>query len=268
MIIKKIVKKLGYSAICLLPIAATACTPSDVNQVRARLLNANAWNGNGQNTKYSELNQVNVTLEQAIYGTNNFNNGNYIFIYGTTANNDTRTLLYGARGNNNSSNNTVSEQNFSSSSFFQNFFRANNSLGSGGLLPFRVSLLLFIDRPPYNPNASVGSGLNGNEDPLATYSSTEVVNEFNSQNGIVTNQYTEKTLPVEARAKIGTYKRNDLDAIAYRNLVNYIQIIRPNLKGTAANAGLIAFATNKAPVSYEISSATLYNDLINYYQNF
>ncbi|MCF0217744.1 MAG: hypothetical protein HUJ42_01720 [Malacoplasma sp.] len=256
---KKIFKfLLPVTAVVLTPVIATSC--SNVETTSAKQLDSTSWN-NG-NVKYSELSNSNVSIRDAVYGSN-FNNGNYIFLYGSLANSDFANFLYG-NGNNGLGNQTVNEQNFSSSVFFTNFFNsilANPNNGFG----YTVSFLMYVDMPPYNGDAnSDTNALSGYNLPNDQYTADEALTIANGGSDPTAGTYTQTTLPENYQLMVGNYKRNDQSAITYRDIVKYVETIRPNLASTAVDGGIIAFKKNKNPKSFSISDSIL-SDLITYY---
>ncbi len=258
----------------ILPVATIAAVPaiaascSSVYNTKLKEITYTSWKGNGASSTYSSLSTVNVSVKDAIYGSN-YNNGNYIFIYGTVGSESKSAmadLLYGPVGNDGTGNVVVDmdkKLNFGSSVFFKQFFNEENGLGSkNSLLGFNVGLLMFIDFAPYNPDAATVNGLSGSESPLAKYTQQEVLDELNKGTD---GSYTMDNLPDSAKAKINTYKRKDKSAIEYRRLVDYIKQIRPQAGQTD---GIIAFKKDKDPKNYSISDySSLHNQLIDYYKS-
>ena len=263
------------AALAAVPIISTAC--SQVYSTKLTQITAANWESseNGKNLTYSQLSDSSVTVKDAIYGSN-YNNGNYIFLYGTTgseASSPIADLLYGTTGNDGTGNIVVDMDknlNFSTSTFLSSFFNNGNGEQTGGLgssnsiVGFSVSLLMFIDFAPYNGDASSTNGKSGADSPLAQYTQDEVLAELN-KDGI---KYTLENMPNEAKAKIGTYKRNDQSAIEYRYLLNYMKAVRPGAANTTDTYGLIAFKKDKAPQTFSISDASsLSSNLLSYYQS-
>lgn len=263
------------AVISVVPIIATSC--SSVYSTNLKSLSFANWKEEGKGNTYATLSEANVSIKDAIYGSN-YNNGNYIFIYGTIGSESSSALadlLYGKNGNNGTGNIVVNGDknlNFSTSLFLTTFFNEGNGTKTGGLgsknsiLGYSVSILSYIDFAPYNPNASSINGLSGSESPLAQYTQDEVLNELNNSAG--GQVYTIENMPDEAKAKIGTYKRNDRSAIEYRDLLNYIKSVRPGAANTTDTYGLIAFKNGKAPQTFPINDPTSLNtSLIQYYQS-
>lgn len=238
-----------------LPLLSAAVIPTITSScsyavtTSTKVITSSTWNKSS--TKYSTLKTSNVNLESAIYGSN-YNNGNYIFIYGSLTNSDFYKMLYGSSPTKPTQ---ETDQNFNST--LLNDILTSKTLQSS--FGFSVSVLMYVDIPPYNGDASDLNALTGYDSPTSTYSSDEVLKEYN--NGGST--YTTATLPLEAQLKIGTYKRTDRSAIAYRELVEYIKKIRPTLDSTDAG-GVIAFKKNKNPKSLGVS--TTLSSIIEYYQ--
>ena len=248
---KKIFK---YTKYCL-PLLSAAIIPTITSScsysltTNAKVITASSWNKDS--TKYSSLSTSSVNLQSAIYGSN-YNKGNYIFIYGSLTDSAFYSALYGT---NIIKPTQQTDQNFNSD-LLKNIFNANSSIQSS--FNFSVSVLMFIDIPPYNGDASDLNGLTGYDSPTATYSSDEVLKEYN--NGGST--YTVATLPLEAQIKIGSYKRTDKSAIIYRDLINYIQKARPNIS-SPSSGGVIAFKKGKSPKSLSLTASL--KDVIDYY---
>lgn len=233
------------------PSFLTSC--SSIQTTKLKSLDLSSWGTDGKNTTYSSLKYSDVSIKDAIYGSN-YNDGNYIFVYGWTGNPEGQAVadfLYGTNGNDGTGNIKVdmeSTLNFSNSSFFKTFFTNGQGIGNS-LYNFNVNVLMYIDYAPYNPNASSVNGLSGSESPTAKYSQEEVLAELNVDG----DTYNMENLPDEAKAKIGTYKRNDKSAITYREIIKYLKEIRPNIT-TDDKGGIIAFSKDKNPKSLSLSS--------------
>lgn len=275
---RKILKYMfPITALAIVPVITSSC--SGVYTTKLKQISPINWSTEKDKTTYSSLSTVNVSIKDAIYGSN-FNNGNYIFLYGWTGNNTEKTLpnlLYGPNGNSGIGNIVVDMKknlNFGSSPFLNLFFNPGTSNAqNGGIgtnnssLGFSVSLLMFVDYAPYNGNATSINGQSGAESPLATYTQDEVLAEYNEGQTGENLNYTLENLPEEGKAKIGTYKRNDKSAIEYRELINYMKAIRPDASNTNDNYGLLAFKKGKNPQSFSIdNSTTLYESLLEYYK--
>lgn len=249
---KKFILKFALLGICSItvPLALTSCSDASVYSVKAKEYNSSDYQSD---QLYSSLTDSDVSIKDAIYGSN-YNDGNYIFIYGTIANADVLNFLYlNANGQI-----PYNEQGINGS-FFKRFYQ-QGGLGNGAITSFNVKIIMYIDIPPINDNAI--APLTGRESPFATYSSDDVLEQANFNEP---NRYTEKTLPDEYKFKIGTYRRYDQKAIDYRDLVNYIKTIRPNMQGTAEDGGLIAFKKDNNPKSFTISDSS-YSSILSYYQ--
>lgn len=260
-------------ALLSVPLIATSC--GSVYTTKLKYLNPDDWKDNGKENTYATLSNSSVSVKDAIYGSN-FNDGNYIFLFGSTGNSDATdiaNLLYGPNGNDAIGNIGVDmdkNMNFSTSQFLPTFFSAGTGEGTGGLgsknspLGFSVSLLMFIDFAPYNPDATGNSGKSGADGPLDKYTQDEVLAEWQEKDEGVSSL---NDLPKEAQAKIGTYKRNDESAIQYRNLVNYMNAIRPGAANVSTTSGLIAFKNGKNPQTFAISDpSSLNSSLLTYYK--
>lgn len=236
-----------------IPFAITSCSQS-INATQGKIVTSNFTN-----EMYSKLNNSGASIESLAYGSN-YNNGNYIFVYGTTADSSFRNFLYGPNGNDGSGNDKKDELNFSSSVFIQNFFDYN-SLGNGQLLNYSVSLILYVDVAPYNGNAGVNNnGLDGINSPFDKYTLDEVLAEAN---GDIANKYDAKTLPEQYRYKVNTYKRTDEQAKTYREFIAYLKSIRPN-GSFSDTSGMMAFRKNNTPQKLDATDSS-YDSLVNYY---
>lgn len=240
---------LGISSIAI-PIVLTSCSDASVYSVKAKEYNSADYQSN---KLYSSLTESNLSIKDAIYGSN-YNEGNYIFIYGTLTSSDVLSFLY------QNSNNIIpyNEKAFDGS-FFKRFYQ-QGGLGNGVITGLNVKIIMYIDIPPNNDDAI--EPLQGKESPFSTYSADDVLIEANRN---APNRYEQSTLPDEFKFKIGTYKRYDQKAIDYRDLVSYIQTIRPNMQGTANDGGLIAFKKDSDPKSYSVSFSS-YDSILSYYQ--
>lgn len=247
---KLILLSLGVSAIAIPAIALSSCSAVYTNTAKVIDLNY-------ATKTYSSLQDSKISLESAIYGSN-YNKGNYIFLYGTTGAKSVRDFLYGPNGNAGSGTNaTIEEQNFSTSSFFQNFFDYSG-LGNG-LLPYNLPILSYIDLQPYDENYQVvepdDPGKNGLT-PFAKWTEAQVLQQYNDGADI----YDVKTLPDEAKFKIGTYRRYDQSAIRYREIIDYLLVVRPNVTGISGdnkNGGLICFREGFDPKSFDLSASSM-----------
>lgn len=240
-----------------IPLILTSCSTSE-QAIHAKIIEIT-------DTKktFSELSASSVTLYDAMYGSN-FNNGNYIFIYGTTGSPSFREYAYGKNGNAGSgSNATVNEQNFSTSDFISSFFQPGN-LGNG-ILPYNIKILTYMDLNPYNANfSSQFPEDNDGLTPFETWTDSQVLELAN--NG--TDRYDIKNLPNEYKFKIGTYKRYDNSAIDYRSTIEFLLKIRPSITGVGGNnkdGGLIAFKKNKNPATFELTQTSIAS-ITTYYQ--
>lgn len=255
---KRIIFAAGLAtSLLVMPFVLTSCSSNSISSQTVKLVSSN----NYTTEKYSTLSQTNLSVKDAVYGSS-YNSGNYLFVYGTTSSSDVRSFLYGPNGNAGAGTNlTVDEQNFSTSDFMRNFYSSSTIKNNN------VKLVLFIDLLPYNENAGGPSATNGEETPFDTYSSQEILdlaNKVNVPNESTPEKYTEQNLPLEYRFMIGSYKRRDNSAAAYRNFYNYISVLRPSLKDTAKTGGMLAFKNGKSPASFSITEKI---DSINtYYQ--
>lgn len=260
-------------ALVAVPLIASSC--GTVYTTKLKYLDPTSWGTDGSSVTYSKLSNVNVSIKEAIYGSN-YNNGNYIFLFGSTGNQsatDIANFLYGSNGNDGTGNIKVDMKdtlNFSTSPFLTQFYNPGTGEGTGGmgsknsLLGFSVSLLMFIDYAPYNENASDVNGYSGADGPLDKFTQDEVLAEYEEKENITSVD----DLPDEAKAKIGAYKRNDESAIQYRYLLNYMNTIRPGASNVSETSGLIAFKKNKDPQTFAITDASeLYTNLLNYYKS-
>ncbi|MEG2974425.1 MAG: hypothetical protein RR798_01975 [Malacoplasma sp.] len=243
----------GFSA----PLFLTSCTPGQ--NLYAKIIDINT-----KMETYTALPFSNVSLYDAIYGAN-FNNGNYIFIYGTTGSPSFREYAYGRGNDNSGSNATINEQNFSTSAFLINFFNKGN-IGNGLLPKDNVKILTYMDLDPYNPNAkSEFPEDNDGLTPFETWTQEQVLQLANKGS----DRYDIKTLPNEFKFKIGTYKRYDDSAIQYRSTIEFLLKIRPSITGVGSDnksGGLIAFKKDKNPATYELAQASV-ESISAYYQN-
>ncbi len=234
-------------------LVATSCSQT-INSTQGKLVTKNF-----ASEMYTKLNGSGTSIESLAYGSN-YNDGNYVFVYGTTADASFRNFLYGPNGNDGTGNDKKDELNFSSSVFIQNFFDYN-SLGNGQLLNYSVSLILYVDVAPYNGNAGFNNnGLDGINSPFDKYTLDEVIAEAN---GDIANKYDAKTLPESYRYKVNTYKRTDEQAKVYREFIAYIKSIRPN-GSFADTSGMIAFRKKTTPQKLDASDAS-YDSLVSYY---
>lgn len=237
-----------------IPLAVTSCTPN-VQNTKAKIITNET-----KAKKYSQLQTSDVTLENAIYGSKH-NNGNYVFVYGTTSDNEFNQFLYGNGNNDQTSNNTVTEQNFSTSKFINSFF-SDNGLGTS---TFNVSLLMYADLAPYDGNLSGQDGKEAKESPFSKYTIDDVVSIYNKKHGAeIYHKDDIKGLPIEAQLKIDTYKRADKQAMAYRNFYTYLQSIRGNgeFKQTS---GIIAFKKDTQPKKFD-ASENIYSEVETYFK--
>lgn len=237
-----------------IPLTITSCAPT-VQNLKAKVITSQT-----KNKKYSELQKSNVSLENAIYGSN-YNNGNYVFVYGTTSNDEFNQFLYGNGNDGQTSNNTVTEQNFSTSKFINSFFN-ENGLGTS---TFNVSLLMYADLAPYNGSLTGLDGKEAKESPFSKYTIDDVVNIYNkNQSTPIYSKDDIKGLPIEAQLKIDTYKRADEQAMGYRNFYTYLQSIRGNgeFKQTG---GIIAFKKDTQPKKFD-ATENIYSEVETYYK--
>ncbi|RXY96480.1 hypothetical protein D8X55_03685 [Malacoplasma penetrans] len=239
-----------------LPLVAVAVVPSVVSScsstvtTKTKVLNASNWN-NG-NVKYSELSSSNTSLESATFGSS-FNSGNYIFIWGTLADSSFATFLYGSSGAS-----ATEEKSFENSTFLKSFFSSELSTSS---VFGNVSLLLYIDTPPYNGDVTDNSaGETGYDSPTEQYTLDNVLKEANE--GAAVGRYTAETLPLSYQLKVGNYMRGDKEAVTYREFVQYVKTVRPSVSGPE-NSGIIAFKKGKNPAAFSTSSTI--SDLTSYY---
>lgn len=273
-------KKLMFSGLTLsfvaltLPLTLTSCSNTiftyKIKEININSIQKPTLRDAGNNDKkVSGLNISNVSIEKAIYGSN-FNDGNYLFVYGTRVSDSFRTFLYGENGNYDdpdiNSNNTVKEQFLYSSKFLNEFF-AENAIGNGlfennpQTINKNVKILLYADMPPVRENVSNIQGLDGIMSPFDVFSQEDVLKEANKdQDG----KYDLETLPDEFRFKINTFKRYDDGAVLYRDFITYLKSIRPNVE-MSQDAGMIAFKKNVNPKYFPIESD--YLSIQDYYQN-
>lgn len=258
------------ACISLVPIVASSCGVVYTSKVKT--LNSSIWSNNGVDNTYGSLPFSSVSIKDAIHGSD-FNNGNYIFLYGIVGSEDAgavANVLYGPNGNDGFGNSIVDAENklnFGSSPFFTRFYGSSGLGAEDSVLGFDVGFLSFVDFAPYDETASGVNGKSGADSPLAKYSQEEVLNELNSNLDNNDQSYTAETMPDSAKAKIGTYKRNDESAIQYRWLIEYIQIIRPGNSNLTDTGGLLAFKNGKDPQAFSLGDgATLYESLLAYYK--
>lgn len=266
----------------IMPLALTSCA-NTISGHYAKIVTINnmgnkpaspspAANGtvNQTATKYTQLGNSNITIKEAIFGTNKINDGNYIFAFGSIANSGFRTFLYGPNGNDGEySNLTANEQYIYSSPFLKNFF-STGAIGNGrfnststGVVKSDVQVLLYADMPKFNPNASIIDGTDGYSAPFDVFDRDQVLNKYN-QNRPDGDYYTLETLPNNAKFQIGRYKRYDDSARLYREFYEYVKILRPN--GTYEDnggGGIIAFKKNANPKSFAIGVA--YDEVEKYF---
>lgn len=244
-----------------LPLVGAAIIPTVISSCAStattytRTLNSSNWN-NGS-AKYSSLSKSKVSLESALYGSS-YNKGNYVFIWGTLADSSVANFLYGSSGVD-----LTSEKDLSNSTFLRQFFN-ESGLGSGTFAGYSVSLLMFIDNPPYDGSVTDNSaGRTGYNSPTDKYTIDSVLKEANGGSEI--GAYTEATLPVEYQLKVGNYMRSDKSAVTYREFIQYVKQVRPTIS-SPESSGIIAFKKGKKPQSYSISdSSTLISSLKTYY---
>lgn len=249
---KNFLFKFGFLGACAIsiPLVLTSCSSESVYSVKTKEMTLTSYNN--QST-YSSLSSSNVNLKDAIYGSN-FNDGNYIFIYGTTSSEEILTFLYA-----NQSMPTYNESNINGE-FFSTFYSEGN-LGNGGLSSYNVKILMYIDIPPNNDDAYLED--EGQASPTAKYDVNAAIAK--AQRDGYTNVTAEKDLPEKYRYLIDTYIRYDQKAIEYRNLVDYIGTVRSNMQGTKENGGIIAFRKDTDPKSFSVAASS-YESIRTYYE--
>lgn len=240
-----------------MPLLLTSCASAE-QTIHAKIIESSDIK-----KTYSELTTSPITLYDAMYGAN-FNNGNYVFIYGTTGSASFREYAYGKNGNaGTGSNATIKEQNFSTSDFLSSFFQPG-SIGNG-TLPYNIKILTYIDLNPYKANAeSQFPEDNDGITPFETWTDAQVLELANGG----TDRYDIKNLPNEYKFKIGTYKRYDNSAINYRSTIEFLLKIRPSITGASGNnkdGGLIAFKKDKNPSTFELTQTSIAS-ITTYYQ--
>lgn len=157
---------LGICAISV-PLALTSCSDASVYSVKAKEYNSSDY----QTDKlYTSLTDSNVSIKDAIYGTN-YNDGNYIFMYGTIADTNVLNFLYL-----NTNGQIPYNEPGINGSFFKRFYQ-QGGLGNGAISNFNVKIIMYIDIPPIEDNAV--APLTGRESPFSTFSSDDVLQQAN-----------------------------------------------------------------------------------------
>ncbi len=274
----------GLGLCSTLALTLTSCASKNPSTaIKVKELNMSAFNG--LNTEHT-INIKDITKEvdidplDLVYGTNSYNGGKYMFIYGTLG----RTEVHLKYNQDNFSvtplPGTVSEfytwltgymtnsqqqdiiydnyQNFNiGNTFFDAWFNDNPETYS----PYKdVKILTYIDIPPVNefnkdPNASDTLDNVQMADPFSTWSEDDVLAMYNwkckkdldASPGL---SYAE--LPFNWKMMTGTYIRQDESAEQYRRLISYIEEKRPGISAVKGsdfkNSGVIGFnTTSKSP---------------------
>lgn len=225
----------------------------------------NAYQITSANQKYNQLSTANISLKNAIYGSN-FNNGNFIFFYGWTGNDSNENsknvanFLYGS--NSIIKPNMKSSLSFEKSDFFSKFFNTNGLGSKNNNLGYSVSFLTFVDFAPYNDKVTINSSIKSAESPTARFNKEEILREKNNGDIGLT---TINNLSLSDLSKINIYKRADDSANQFRSIIKYINEIRPGSNHLKPDYGLIAFKKGKRPKDFSITSQNIYNELVNYY---
>ena len=236
-----------------------------------------AWSDTSIKLKeYESLNTyIDVSYEDLIYGTNKFNNGKYVLIYGTLGNNNLKLTNYGDQDNPNwlwdyqqspflqwlTGSSDIKEINYNQDIYIQNNF-FNWWFNDYTRSPYKdVKIIMFIDNPLPSEKGQDAKWYETIQqcDPFQTWDQTAIMQMYYHQIGqeIGTLEFSE--LPYNWQLLEGQYIRNDETAIQYRDLISYIQTIRPDMQtaagsGDLQNSGMIAFNTkSNKPLSVSLN---------------
>lgn len=281
---KKKISKFIFISTCILggitasltPLFLTSCSQTRSVSTSFRILNMNVKTSSNNVTPSLNIknltNTVNISPNDLVKGTNSFNNGKYIIIYGTLGykinglskkgdnyqwdikeSSSFYKWLIGATSNNGVD--TDEFNRFDNFNIQNNFF--NYWFNDATYSQYKnVKIALFIDKPPY-PSSS--TELNPSTycpaNPFEKWDQSKILSYYISSTGVQYENIKFSELPENWRMMEGTYMRNDESAKIYRDLVNYSNDLRSGVKTVDGsddntNSGVIAFnGTNKNPMT-------------------
>lgn len=309
----------GFSGVALastFALTLTSCSSQYESYQKAKVVNMPTFKlgqltdqpglGNDQhNAKYNSVaSDANVDIKDLIYGTNSFNDGKYVFIYGTVGYYDVHIKKIGNDSNYNfhadysyapfykwlTRQENTDEKLLTDYSYFQDMIIGNtffdawfNDVKENRSPYQKAKIVMYLDIPPVTPGADKLEDFEKfmQCSPYETWDDEEIryLYQWTSlKNGLgVDDTLQFEDLPINWKMLSGTYIRQDEGAKAYREFVSYVQQYRPNMS-TVTNAdggsggmenlsksGMIAFnTTSKNPLSYTLDSASIVSDSTNF----
>lgn len=267
---------LGGIAASMTPLFLTSCSQTQSLSTSFRVVNMNVKtqsNNINPSINIKDLNEiVNVSPKDLVKGSNSFNDGKYIIIYGTigykinslklengiahwdiTNSSSFYKWLIGATSSNGID---QDEQNrFNDFQIANNFF--NYWFNDSTLSQYKnVKIALFIDKPPYpSDDAALTPETYCPADPFEKWDQSKILTLYEYQSKKPSNSLQFSELPENWKMLEGTYMRNDESAKIYRELVNYSNDLRNGVQsvdggGDNKNSGMIAFnGANKNPMT-------------------
>lgn len=272
--------------------ALTSCSGSINEYNEAKVLEMNPFQDvESHKTPINDAlkQNANVSVYDLVKGTNSFNNGKYMFIYGSVGYTGVRLKNSAQDGQYNvnaegeissfykwliDAKDKVNDdeinqfQNFKiGNTFFANWFNDIKEISS----PYKdVKIAMYIDIPPVTEDIGSKEGLEKliKADPFATWSNDDVlwIYRWSCQKE---NNPTDITsfdeLPINWKLLSGTYIRQDKGAEEYRKFVEYATDLRPGIAsvsgGNNKESGMIAFnTTSRNPISYSLDKSSIVTD--------
>ena len=271
---------LGGVAASITPLFLTSCSQIQSLSTSFRVINMSN-NKDERSVNIKNLNEiVNIPPKDLVKGTNSFNNGKYIIIYGT--------LGYDIQGIKTNENNGAVWEIPDSSAFYKWLIGATdgNGVNTDEINRFEdfeikndffnywfndntnsqyrnVKIALFIDKPPY-PSSNVDLTIDTYcpANPFETWTQDMILTLYKYKSNRLNNNILFEELPENWQMLEGTYMRNDESAKMYRDLVNYSNDLRSqgsqvqSVDGSSnnQNSGIIAFnGVNNNPMTISLS---------------
>lgn len=267
---------IGGATASITPLFLTSCSQNNNVSTSFRVVNMNLNtldNPDASKININNLNNiVNVSPKDLIRGTNSFNNGKYIIIYGTigyklnglttTANqeaihwdtSETSSFykwLIGSTSNNGINPDEIDKFNsFDITNGFFNWWFNDTTYSQYK----NVKIALFIDKPPYpQNNDELTADKYCPATPFEKWDETKLVQMYEFQSKQYDLEFSE--IPQNWQLLKGSYIRNDESAKIYRELVNYSNQIRNGVQsvdesGDNTISGMIAFnGKGKNPIT-------------------
>lgn len=192
--IKKITSLLGLFLASVAAVSISLMTTSCSN-VNSNLFRTITLDDINQNKEYDKLDTINESdVKNLVYGTKNFNDGNYVLLVASYSNDDQWRFLHGTNGT------AITPRWYGNYGKAVQYILGENS-PIKGLYPNGVKFALFVDSYISENNT------NNKDNPFAKY------RKVDSDSQIATKEQKDNS---------EKYRRNDTQAIQYRDIVNFL----------------------------------------------